>query len=161
MEFDDVANGVVEHIEARSFFYLVGAFVDIDEVEERCQDLVHALNILNLGVQTGVNIQNPSHIVVPVGLPLLVFARKELPITEFIFPVNEFEFLPSGTCQVGDHHFLALAGKEGELGMSARSVLFYLFPEKIIFLEFVESRLVFFDKQGVVLEFGWGKKHLH
>jgi hypothetical protein len=51
MQFQDITDGIIEHKEARGFLHLVCWLGDIDKVEDRSKDFVHALNVLHLRVQ--------------------------------------------------------------------------------------------------------------
>ena len=73
VQFDDVAYRTVEHVEAGGLLYHVGRFCYIDKVEDRSENLIHSLDVLNSRVKLGVNIKDASHIVIPVCLSLLFF----------------------------------------------------------------------------------------
>lgn len=160
MQLDDVTDGAVEHVETRGLIDLICRFADVGQVEERRQDLVHPLNVLNLGVEPCIDIQYSGHVVIPIGLPLLDFVQQELFITTFILPVDQLELLSSGTSQIGNHYPLALSRKEGELGMSARSILFYLLPQQRVLLQLHKSRVAFLQMERIALKFILGKEHL-
>lgn len=70
-----VTHDVVEHEKAGSFLYVSLA----DEVEDRSDDLIHALDVLNFRVESCKNKKYPCHVVITVGyLLLLVTHNTEL-----------------------------------------------------------------------------------
>lgn len=46
MQLDYVTNGVIEHKKARSLLNSISRFSHVHQVEDRSQDLVHALHVL-------------------------------------------------------------------------------------------------------------------
>lgn len=118
MKIDDIADGIVEHKEAGGLFDGVAGFVNVDEIEDGRKNLVHALDVLDAGVQAGINIENSRHVVVSIGFALFLLASDEFFVPLFAFSVYQFEFLSSCACQVGDHYGGAFSCKEGKLCVS-------------------------------------------
>jgi hypothetical protein len=98
VQFDDVRNGVVKHEEAWGFIEdRIWWLTRINQIKYWSEYLVHALNILNPRIQFWVDEKNASHVVVPIGLPLLFFFVQEFLVSLFVITVDEFELLSSGT----------------------------------------------------------------
>lgn len=89
VKFDDISDSIVEHEKA-------GSFIDsgthsstcVDQVENRCQDLIHALNILNFRVESGINVQNPGHIVIAISSPLHFLIRQKGFVLLVVLPID-------------------------------------------------------------------------
>lgn len=160
VEFDDVADGVVEHEEAGGLLDGSGWSGDVDQVEDGRQDLVHPLHVLDAGVQLGVDVQDPGHVVVPVRLPLLSLVQQELPIRQIFLSVDQLEFLASGRGQVRQHDLRGWSGKEGELCVGAGGIFLDLLPEKVVLFKFLETRVILLHEEGVVGELILGQEHL-
>jgi hypothetical protein len=96
VEFYDFADRVVKHEETGGFLDGMICLRYVYKIEDRRQNLVHALHVLYLRVQFGINVQNSGHIVIAVCLSLLFFARQKLLIRQFILAIYELEFLSSG-----------------------------------------------------------------
>lgn len=156
VQFQDIADGVVEHIEAGGLLDLVGWLADIDQVEDGGEDLVHALHVLDPGVELGVDVEDAGHVVVAIGLALLLLVPQELLVGLLVLPVDHLEFLAAGAGEEGDHELGALLGEEGEFGVRAGGVLFDLLPEEKVCFELGVAGVAFAEEEGVVLEsLGW------
>ena len=132
MKLDYITDGVIKHKKAGSLLDCVGGSVDIDEVENWSQDLVHTLNVLYFGVEFGVNVEDPRHIVVAVGPSLLLLVLQELLIVLLLLSVDQLEFLPPRIREVRNQDVFALAGEKRKLRVGPRSVLLDLFPQQIV-----------------------------
>ena len=130
MEFNDSTYGVVEHEKAGSFFYKVRRFIYVYQIEDRSQNFVHTLYILNLRIKSRVNIQDTSHVVIPISFSLLFFVFQKLFVTQLVLSVNHFKLFPPGARQVRYHDLLALSCEEREFSMCPRSIFFDLLPKK-------------------------------
>jgi hypothetical protein len=51
VELENITDRIVKHVEARVLFYLIGWPIHIHKIEYRRQNLVHALDILDLWIQ--------------------------------------------------------------------------------------------------------------
>ena len=118
MQLYDITNSVVKHEEARGLFDGIVGLIYIDQIENRCKNFVHSLNILNPWIKSGVNVEDAGHIIIPVGFSLLLFTPHKLLVTLFTLSINQFEFLSSRTCQIRYHYWTALSCEERYLGMS-------------------------------------------
>lgn len=105
MEFDDVGDGIIKHEETGCLVHTGVGFIDIDQIEDGCQYLIHALNILNPRVEPRVNVQYSGHEVISVCFSLLLLIFQKLGIGQLILSVDDFKLFPPGTCEVGDHDF--------------------------------------------------------
>lgn len=132
MKLDYVADGVIEHEEAGGFLNGVGRPVDVDEVEDGGQDFVHALDVLDLVVEFGVDVEDPRHVVVAVGLPLLLLVLQELLVVLLLLPVDQLEFLPPRIREVRNQDLLALAREKRKLRVRPRGVLLDLLPQRTV-----------------------------
>ena len=153
MKINDIADGIVEHKEAGGLFNGVAGFVNVNKIEDGCKNLVHPLDVLDSGVQAGINIENSRHVVVSVGFALFLLAANELFVPLLALSVYQFELLSSCACQVGDHYGGAFSCKEGKLCVGPWCVFFYLLPQDIIFFKFFKSWMVFFKSERVVFKF--------
>ena len=88
MQLDDLTYRGVEHEETWALFDGVGWFGDIDHIEYRCQNLIHSLNILNLRVEFGIDVQDTGHVVITICFLLFLLVCNELLIRCFIFPID-------------------------------------------------------------------------
>lgn len=134
MQLDDIAYGTVEHIEARRLLDMSCRFGNIDQIKNRCKDFIHALHVLYPGIQLGVNVEDPCHVVIAIGLTLFLFARQELLVIVLIFSVDEFELLSTRACEIGDHDICAAGCEERELCMRTGCVFLNLLPKEIVLL---------------------------
>lgn len=66
VEGDDIGHHIREHEETRCL--LEGLLTIIDDVENRSQDFIHALYVLDEGGQLGEDEEDTRHVVVPTGL---------------------------------------------------------------------------------------------
>lgn len=161
VQLNDVTDGAVEHIEARRFFNERGRFGDIDQIENRRKDFIHALNILYPGVKLRVNVEDSCHIVVAISLALFLFARQKFLVAVFVVSVDQLKFFPACACEIRDHDIRTGSCEEGELCMRARGVFFDLLPEKIILLQFFEPRMLLSQNQRVALKLLLRQEQFH
>jgi hypothetical protein len=152
VEFQDFADGVIEHEEAGGLLDRIGWLGNVDEVEDGGEDFIHPLHVLDLRVQFGIDIQNPGHVIVAVGPSLLGFISQELLVSFLTLAVNQLELLPSRTREVGNHDLSALVGEEAELSVGSTRIFLDLLPEQVVLLELLVSRVLLFQQNGMVLE---------
>lgn len=161
VQFNDVADGTVEHIEARRFFNKRGGFGDIDQIKNRCKDFIHALNILYPWVEFRVNVEDSSHVVIAIGLALFLLTCQEFLVAVFVFSVDQLKFLPACAGEIRDHDIRTGGCEEGELCMRARGVFFDLLPEEIVLLQLFEARMLLSQHQRVALKLLLRQEQLH
>ena len=87
MKLDDIANGTVEHEKAGSLFDVALSTADVHQVENRSENLVHPLHVLDLRIQPRINVQNSSHVIVSISFSLLLLIFQKLLVQTLILPV--------------------------------------------------------------------------
>lgn len=132
VQFEDVAHDVVEHEEAGGF--LDGWFAGVrkvDQIEDGGQYFVHALHVLDFGVEFREYKQNACHVVVAIGCSLLFPTEHAV----FLFASSdEFEFLPAGVGVKGDEYGLDDGWEKRKFGLGSTGVLLDLLPHVEVFL---------------------------
>lgn len=103
MQLQYITNRTIEHVEAWRLLNLIRRFADVNQIEDRRQNLVHSLHILDSGVELGVDVEDAGHVVVAVGLALLLLVGEELLVGCLLLPVDHLEFLAAGAGEEGDH----------------------------------------------------------
>lgn len=88
VQLNDITDGAIEHKEAGRFFDERSRLGDIDQIENRCKDFIHALNVLNPGVELGVNVEDSRHVVVSICLALFILARQKLLVAVLVVSVD-------------------------------------------------------------------------
>lgn len=152
VEFEDVADGVVEHEEAAGLLDCGGGLGDVDEVEDGGEDFVHALHVLDLAVEPRVDVEDAAHEVVAVRPALPLLLQQEPLVLQLVLPVDQPELLLPRARQVRQQHLPAGAREEGELGVRARGVLLDLLPQQEVALQLAVPRVLLLQRQRVVLE---------
>ena len=70
---------------------------------------------MDFGVELGVNVEDPRHVVIAICFPLLLLVGYELLIGYLVLSVYHLKFLSSGTREERDHYLSALLCEEREL----------------------------------------------
>lgn len=105
--------------------------IRVANIEHWRQNLIHALNILELFVKFGSNKQNSGHDIVPVDSII----QRIQPFLMLSVPSDHFFlFLPA--TRLIKWYFLAVvgAGKEGQFGVGPHGILFDLLPHHKVLL---------------------------
>ena len=106
MQLNDIADGVVKHKKAAGFFNRSSYwFSCVDQVEDRSQYLIHPLDILNAGIEFGINVQNSGHVVISIGFALQLFILQKLLVCLWALPMNNLKLLSPRVCKIGNHNW--------------------------------------------------------
>lgn len=147
MHLKYIAHNIIKHEEACGFLdsTCVGDPV-VDEIENGCNYFVHALDVLNLRVESGKDEENPCHIVIAVGLFLLLPAD----LSQLLGPRDQFVLLFAGVAEERDGEGWGCGGEEVELGLRAAGVFLYLLPELVVIFILFPMRMRFIHHKGTI-----------
>lgn len=147
MHLKYIAHNIIKHEEACGFLDSTCVRDSVvDEIENGSNYLVHALDILYLGVQSRKHEQNPCHIVIPIGLFLLLNAD----LSQLLRPRDQFVLLSASVAEERDREGWGSCREEVELSLRAASVFLNLLPELVVFFVLFPMRLRFIDHKGTI-----------
>ena len=103
----------------------------VEEIENRGNELVHALDVVYLWVETAEYEQDARHVIIPVHFVV------QVEVGRLRSPTDELAFLFAGVVEERERESGGGGGEERELGLCSAGVLFDLFPElEVIFIVF-------------------------
>lgn len=103
----------------------------VEEIEDRGNELVHALDVVYLWVETAEDEQDARHVIVPVHFVV------QIEVGRLRSPTDELAFLFAGVGEEREREGRCGGGEERELGLCSAGVLFDLFPKlEVIFVVF-------------------------
>lgn len=112
MELQDIADGVVEHVETGGLINLVCRLANVHKVEYWGKNFVHSLHVLNFGVELGVDVEDSSHVVVAICFTLLLLVSQELLVGYLVLAVYHLEFLSTSAREERNHYLSTLLCEE-------------------------------------------------
>lgn len=152
IKLDEICHYVVEHKEAGSL--INNSFLAlVDQIKDRSKDFIHPLHVACPRVKFGINKEYSSHVVVPIGFLLFLFAWQPELYYFRALSIDHLISLLSSAVGKWNENWFGFLREEREVRLCPACVFLNLLPKIIVFFVLTPLGVVFIHNERIILIF--------